>query len=74
MELKRKKDWEGLKVKTLLPISSGVMRISAGTICTVTKNFGGLTLITDPCACCGVGIYIRKVSERSVEIVHKGDE
>lgn len=71
--MKRKKDWVGLKVKTLEPISSGVMRIVAGTICTVTRNHGGLTLVTDECGTCGVGIYIRKVPESAVELLCDGE-
>lgn len=66
---KLKRDWEGRKVRTLLPMRNGMMEIPAGTVCTVRRNYAGLRLSTDPCSCCGVRVSISKVGECDVELL-----
>lgn len=64
-----KRDWVGLTVKTVATLRNRNIEIPAGTTCTVTYNRAGLTLKTEPCAHCGVSVYIKKVPERDVDIV-----
>lgn len=64
-----KRDWEGLQVRTLREMRNGWCVIAAGTICTVQKNYGGITMQSDPCPHCGVRVSISHVSEKSVEIL-----
>ena len=66
---KLKRDWEGAKVMTRVPLHNRNIAIPQGTICTVERNYGGLKLVTDPCPKCGIGIRITKVSERSVVLL-----
>lgn len=66
---KLKRDWEGLKVKTLRDISTSQMIIPTGTICTVERNYGGLFMHSDQCELCGVSMKVIKVLERDVELI-----
>ncbi len=66
---KRKMDWDGLKVKTLVDLHTNRMKVPAGTVCTVTRNYAGLSLEVAACSKCGVSIYIKKVRERDVVII-----
>jgi hypothetical protein len=68
---KLKRDWKGLKVKTLVPLQNGAITIERGTILTVVENHNGLKLHKDPCPHCGVGVFITKVPEYDVVIVEE---
>lgn len=67
--LKYKSQWAGLKVGTLKPLSNGLCSIAQGTVCVVTRNWGGLRLTSDACPCCGVRVHISRVMEYDVEII-----
>jgi hypothetical protein len=66
---KLKRDWVGRKVKALRPLSTGRLAVPEGKILTVTRNWKGLTLVTDGCSNCGVRIFITRVSEHDVELL-----
>ena len=69
MKPKLKRDWVGLKVRTLVELESRCMKIPIGTVCMVKLNRAGLTLETEKCPNCGVALYIRRVQEWCVEII-----
>lgn len=64
------KQWRGVKVRALRPLDNGWITIPAGTICTIDGKFGGFSLRTDRCNCCGVTIRISRVPHDAVEIFH----
>ncbi len=66
---KLKRDWEGLKVRSLAPLINGWAEMPAGNIFTVMRNYGGLHLRSEPCSCCGAKFFITKVPENAVEII-----
>lgn len=59
----------GRKVKTLEPMANGKMEIPAGTVCTITRKWGGFNLKAEPCESCGVSVYITRVSPEQVEFL-----
>lgn len=61
-------EWQKFKVRTLCVLRSGMMEIPVGTVCQVHGKGGGFTLKTEPCKCCGVSIFIRKVPPGDVAI------
>ena len=68
---KNVRDWQGLKVRTLRVLRTGMAEIPAGTFCVVT-NCGtgiGLCLKTEPCHHCGVKLIIYRVLTSDVEVV-----
>lgn len=56
------------KVRTLIQMQNGLMIIPEGTICTITRKFGGFNLKSEPCKHCGVQIRISRVHRRDVEL------
>lgn len=68
-KLKRKKDWEGRKVRSKREMTNGYVTMPKGTILTVYRNHGGLEIIADSCACCGMKAWFRKVAEHDVELL-----
>ena len=72
--LRYKRQWAGLKVRTLKPLSNGWCTIPQGTDCVVTRNWGGLRLTSDPCPSCGVSVHISRVAEYKVEIIGRADD
>jgi hypothetical protein len=70
---KLKRDHKGLSVVTLVPLQSGMLKFPAGTRCKVTEAYGGLSLETEKCACCGVSIFIRKVPYAEVVLCETSD-
>jgi len=64
-----KRDWIGRKVRTLVELKNGYVRIPAGTVMTVTYSRAGLSLESDPCEHCGVRASVNRVSERGVELL-----
>ena len=71
---KRKSDWVGLMVRSLVPLQNGHTRFPAGTCFEVTRNWSGLHLLSIGCPTCGIRRSIRGVSERDVEIVSSRPE
>ncbi len=67
--LKYKRDWIGLKVRALVELKNSWCIIPKGTLLTVSRSWGGLHLVSDPCPHCGVRIRISKVKESHVEII-----
>jgi len=63
------RDWVGRTVRTRRELRSGMLAIPKGTVATVTYNRAGLTLSTEPCGHCGVGIYITKVPLGDVDLL-----
>ena len=66
---KTKKFWNGKKVRLLSDITTGVMLIPKGKICTINDKLSGFGLISDPCDCCGVRVFVHKVPPSWVELV-----
>lgn len=72
MELwpKLKREAQGRKVRTLVNLSNQVQTIPAGAVLTVIEfRLDEVTLRADPCAECGVAVWIRKVNINSVELL-----
>jgi hypothetical protein len=67
---KRVCDWIGKTVRTTEVLKNGWMEIPIGTVCAVTDARSGLRLCTDPCAHCGVRVYINKVPPHTVEMIN----
>jgi len=65
------RDWKGKRVRTLRAMSSGIGHLPAGKEGEVADcgNGTGLHLKLDACLCCGVGLYLTRVSHRDVEVV-----
>lgn len=62
------REWNGLRVKTLVEMRNGWMTIPAGTTGVVETSGGtGLKLTCDPCPHCGVSAHITRV--RSGDVV-----
>ena len=68
---KLKRDWVGLRVRSLVPLANGYVRVPAGTLFEVRRNYSGLALLSLPCGACGVQAYMSHVPETAVEIVPK---
>lgn len=68
---KLKKDWKGLRVKSLRPLENGRANLPAGAMFTVIRNYGGLRLKSDPCPHCSIRFFVNKVPESSVEIIEE---
>lgn len=64
---KLKRDYAGLKVRSTRELKNGSICIPAGTVMTVDNWYRGASLWTEPCKCCGVGIYITKVPQSALE-------
>lgn len=65
----RKCDWMGLVVESRRDLKSGWMRKPAGTLWLVTYNRSGLSLESEPCACCGLQASISRVDPTDVKVV-----
>ncbi len=65
------RDWVGKRVKTVREMSNGWCTIASGTICTVDSVSGGtgLSLVSDPCSCCGVKVRISRIHATDVEVI-----
>ena len=66
-----KRDWVGLKVKSLVPLANGYVVMPAGTVFEVRRNYAGLSLLSLPCGACGVQAYMSRVPETAIVIVPK---
>ena len=67
--LKRKKDWVGLRVQSVVELKNGWFRFPIGTFFEVNDSYGGLRLEAMPCEKCGVRMFINKVPEADVIII-----
>ena len=67
--LRRKTEWEGAIVQTLMTIRNRGGGLPRGPYWLVTRNHGGLHLTSLPCRCCGFRLHIIKVNERDVTYV-----
>lgn len=67
--IKRKMDWEGLRVESLTSLRNGWGEIPSGTHFMVTDWTRGLSLKSVPCDCCGVQVYIGRVDAEDVHIL-----
>ena len=61
--------WVGKNVRTKEVLRNFVTEIPVGTVCKITDKRGGFTLKTEPCKCCGVSVFIRKVNPEDVQLV-----
>lgn len=55
--------------RLLLPVKTASMTIPAGTVVRVTDKRNGWTVATDPCKCCGVTAYARRVPAAYLEVI-----
>lgn len=69
---KLRRDWIGKKVRLRKELRTSLLVIQADTVCTVKYAHRGAELITDPCACCGVRVHIRKAGWDDLEFLGKG--
>ncbi len=71
---KRVADWEGLRVRLVVPIKNGATALPVGLLATVEHagSGQGLCLKSEPCPHCGVAVFIRKVLSTDVEVVEGG--
>ncbi len=56
-----------LRLRLKIKIRNGNMEVPAGTVVTVTNKLKGWTIKTDPCKCCGVSVYVSRVSHFDLE-------
>lgn len=54
-------NWMHQKVRTIVPLDNGNLRIPAGAVLVIEDKQGGFQLIGPPCSHCGVAIRITKV-------------
>lgn len=59
----------GQKVRLKREMKNGRMVIPAGSICTITRKFGGFNLNNSPCEHCGVRIRITRVPYQDVDLI-----
>lgn len=59
---------KGKFVKTTRMLRNGVIEIPEGTICEIRDKREGFALRTEPCKCCGVSVFIRKVPYDAVDL------
>lgn len=71
---KHKREWFiGKKVRTLRTLRSRAIEIPKGTICEITDKFGGFGIRANPCSCCGVGIFMKKIPPEDVILTGNND-
>lgn len=63
------RDWIDMRVRTKEVMRNGYVEIPAGSTATVTGIGVGLELKFDPCTCCGMRAFIRRVHGSAVEPV-----
>jgi hypothetical protein len=66
---KRKGNWVGLLVRSLVPLRNAYGEVPPGTEFIVRRNYGGLHLRSVKCPKCGISFFINKVAENQVEII-----
>jgi len=68
--IKRKMDWEGLKVVSNHRIKNGYGELPKGTVYTVNSYSRGLSLSSEACKCCDFKLNVARVDISSVTIIH----
>lgn len=64
------KQLRGRQVRALRDLETkGGLKVSAGTLLTISRKFAGFDLRMDKCEHCGVSVLIRRVSMHDVELV-----
>ncbi len=68
---RRVRDWEGVKVSTRNRMTSGLMKIPAGTKATVgtTTASRAIRIEAEPCETCGVRVYMTRIHWRDLEVI-----
>lgn len=64
-------DWNGQRVRSLVPLRNHYAEVPAGTFFTVTKKWGTLSLISDACPTCGISFVITDVPVEDVAILER---
>lgn len=67
------RDWIGATVRTRREMSTGMLRIPAGTEMTVRNVSPGLRLEGAKCSHCGVSVYVTRVDSGDVSLVKLAD-
>lgn len=71
---KHSEEWfKGKKVRTRTEIETISQKIPAGSVLTIVEKFKGFTLKSEPCACCGVSVHVRKVDGMALDLLDDGD-
>ena len=63
------RQFEGRKVRSLVPLQNGRVSIPAGTVFIITRKHRGFHLRSWPCKHCGVQVHISRVGCATVELV-----
>ena len=63
---------DGRRVCLVTPVSNGAGTWPVGTTARIVGKYDGLSLRSDPCACCGVRLRIARVPPRSVMLLDGG--
>lgn len=65
------RDVKGLSVRTRRPMTTSVMTVPAGTLGVLEESsaWHRLAFRTDPCVCCGVAVWVHRLSRNDFEIV-----
>jgi hypothetical protein len=64
------KELEGKRVRTLRPMQNRLAEIPEGTVMVITGKHSGFTLQSaEPCACCGVKLFISRIHPSAVELL-----
>ncbi len=61
--------WRDQRVLTMESLTNRFHVIPAGTVCTVTRKYGGLSLRSEPCEQCGLMVNISKVSYHKLALI-----
>lgn len=67
---RRFSDWKGKRVRSVRKLRNGFGEMPVGTIYKLHSALGGLSLSSEPCKCCGIEQFIRRVHPRDVEVVY----
>jgi hypothetical protein len=64
-----RRHWVGSWVRTRTELRNGCTLLPSGLLCKVEGFHRGANLVTEPCKCCGVSVFITKVSWDLLEYV-----
>lgn len=62
---KLKRDRVGMKAELTEDVSTSNIKVPKGTIVTIESWHNGAYVITAPCTCCGVRVYITQIKTES---------
>lgn len=60
-------DWLNVRVRSLVEIRNGYGSLPAGTEYIITRKYRGFELQSEPCPCCGIKVFVNRVSPNSLE-------